>query len=72
MMSLQVQCPACGNDCPYDDPTCPKCGEKWPTADEMMHNMLLKKQRIRLTLALIFVFVAFVLVTFVVYLLNKM
>ena len=71
-MSLQVQCPACGNDCPHDDPTCPKCGERWPTADEMMHNVLLKKQRIRLTLALIFAFVAFVLVTFVVYLINKM
>jgi uncharacterized membrane protein YvbJ len=71
-MSLQVQCPACGNDCPSDDPICPKCGERWPTVDEMMHNMLLKKQRIRLTLALIFAFVAFVLVTFVVYLINKM
>ena len=71
-MSLQVQCPACGNDFSYDDPTCPKCGERWPTADERMHNMLLKKQRIRLTLVLIFAFVAFVIVTFVMYLFNKM
>ncbi len=71
-MSAQVQCFACGKDCPYDDPACPKCGERWPTADEMMHNILKKKQRIRLTLALIFTFVAFVLVTFIVYLFNKM
>ena len=71
-MSLQVQCPACGNDCPYDDLTCPKCGERLPIANEMMHNMLKKKQRIRLTLALIFTFIAFVLITFIVYLFNKM
>ena len=71
-MSLQIQCPACGSERPYDDQTCPKCEKRWPTADELMDNMLLKKQRIRLTLALIFAFVAFVLVTFVVYLLNKM
>jgi len=44
---------------------CPNCGQRW-------RNELLKQQRIRKTLLHIAVFVAFVVASFVGYLINKM
>ena len=64
-MSLLVQCPNCVQDCAYDAPTCPNWGKRWP-------NELLKQQRIRKTLLYIAMFVAFVVASFVGYLINKM
>jgi hypothetical protein len=64
-MSLLVQCPNCGHDCAYDAPTCPNCEQRWP-------NQLLKQQRIKKTLLYIALFVAFVVASFVGYLVNKM
>jgi predicted amidophosphoribosyltransferase len=64
-MSLLVQCPNCVQDCAYDAPTCPNCGQRWP-------NELLKQQRIRKTLLYIAMFVAFVVASFVGYLINNM
>ena len=55
----------CYDDCAYDAPTCPNCGQRWP-------NQLLKQQRIRRTLLYIGLFVAFVIASFVGYLINKM
>jgi len=49
----------------HDAPTCPNCGQRWP-------NELLKQQRIRRTLVYIALFVAFVVASFVGYLVNKM
>ena len=64
-MTLLVECPNCHKDCAYDAPKCPNCGLRWP-------NQLLKQQRIRRTLLYIALFVAFVIVSFVGYLINKM
>jgi predicted amidophosphoribosyltransferase len=64
-MSLLVECPNCGQNCAYDATTCPNCGQRWP-------NKLLKQQRIKRTLLYIALFVAFVVASFVGFLVNKM
>jgi hypothetical protein len=28
-MTLLIECPNCGQNCAYDDPTCPCCAQSW-------------------------------------------